>query len=286
MHDSILLSHGEPIHIALAGVGGNGSRMLSTLARIDHALQELGRAGLKVDAYDPDVVGVTNVGRQLYFKREVGQFKSVAMVQRVNMAWGTDWEAFAVEYEGQDHRCGVLGGSEFRQSYDMLITCVDSGQARLKIDKAVRAQTWGLKPRYWLDLGNKYDQGQVYLGQMPHTLSPGKTRLPTVLERFPACYEGSDPDDNAPSCSFAESLDRQDLLVNDLVCDWALQLLWRLFRHRQIDCAGYWVNLTAGMTLPIPITLVNQKDDPVDSGADRVMSMSASVERRLRAGAA
>jgi hypothetical protein len=41
--------------------------------------------------------------------------------------------------------------------------------------------------------------------------------------------------EDAPSCSAAESLKRQDLMVKKMVVTLAIDLLWRLFAERKTD---------------------------------------------------
>ena len=55
----------HPITIALVGAGGNGSLLLARLARLDHALFQMGHPGLHLTVFDGDTVQPSNVGRQL-----------------------------------------------------------------------------------------------------------------------------------------------------------------------------------------------------------------------------
>ena len=60
-------------------------------------------------------------------------------------------------------------------------------------------------------------------------------------------------EDNAPSCSLAEALERQDLFVNQTVTTFALQLLWKFIREGGLDIHGYFINLESGRVSPLPI---------------------------------
>ena len=44
--------HNGTVNIALVGVGGTGSLVLSGLVRLNHALRQLGHPGIEVKVYD------------------------------------------------------------------------------------------------------------------------------------------------------------------------------------------------------------------------------------------
>lgn len=248
------------VSVALVGVGGNGSQMLTGLARLDRAMRELGHpGGLDVVAYDPDTVSPANVGRQLYSPADVGLYKAGVLVHRVNLFYGLAWRAAPVRFE-----------ANVGKHHELLITCVDSAKSRRVIHRKL-AQEWHNGPTYWLDLGNRQKDGQVILGQ-PSALNAAKTttsaaflrgrmkeeakpasRLPTVIDLYPELLDESLVEDDAPSCSLAEALENQDLFINDHVSRWALQMLWELFRNGRIDYHGVLLNLESGEVNRIPV---------------------------------
>lgn len=63
--DNELLNPTNPLTINLIGAGGTGSQVLTALARMNHALIELGHAGFIVKLWDDDKVSEANLGRQL-----------------------------------------------------------------------------------------------------------------------------------------------------------------------------------------------------------------------------
>ena len=238
----------RPVDVALVGCGGNGSQMLTGLARLDRALRALGHPGFRVNVFDPDTVTEANVGRQLFYTADIGINKAVALVHRVNVAFGIHWCAMPSKW------------ALSTQLDQLLISCVDTRSARVEIDRDAR-RDMHFRP-YWLDLGNREADGQVVLGQWPDALSGKRPRaiegqvtqrLPTVLELFPEIRTTSDADDAAPSCSLAEALERQELFVNQAVATWALELLWRLFRFGRIEWHGAFVNLQSGRVNPLPV---------------------------------
>lgn len=232
------LFHGE-VRVALIGCGGNGAQMLTGLARLDRALRALGGHGLQVTAYDGDTVSTANVGRQLFYPSDVGANKAVTLVTRLNAGFGLSWHA-------KPQHATPQNGYHGRE--DLVITCVDSAAARTQIGGCLSHPDHN---PYWLDLGNRAEDGQVVLGQMHAT---GKQlRLPHVLDLFPEIAAGTILDDDVPSCSLAEALERQALFVNDAVVTQAKEILWRMFRTGQLEWHGAFINTRLGRVTPLAI---------------------------------
>lgn len=236
----------ERVSIALAGAGGNGSQMLSGLARLDAAIRALGHQGLDVTVYDPDLVSEANLGRQLFSRADVGRNKATVLVTRSNAWFGLQWES----------RERAFGGSSDREdNWQIVITCVDSARARLDIGKSLKV--YYTKPLYWMDLGNRSADGQVVLGIPAWNAKHAafEYRLPTVVELYPELRTSQKRLDrqNGPSCSLAQALERQELFVNQAVVTPALQLLWQIFRYGRTTWCGAFVNLATGRTAPLPV---------------------------------
>lgn len=240
----------ERVHVSLVGCGGNGSQMLSGLARLAIAMKALGHPGLHVVAYDGDSVSPANVGRQLFSPSDVGRNKATVLVHRLNSFFGLDW------YAEPEH----FGRTKGDNHTDVLISCVDTRETRAFL--GYHLERPGRHPFYWLDLGNRAADGQVILGvpawNKQHRRMFG--RLPTVVELFPEIKDYTraralDRADRQPSCSLAEALGRQELFINQHVCTWALQLLWQLFRHRSTTWHGAFINATTGRVTPLACDL-------------------------------
>jgi PRTRC genetic system ThiF family protein len=232
----------QAVRVDLIGAGGNGSQMLTALARIHVSWRALGHPeGLQVTLWDPDEVTVANVGRQMFAPTDIGQPKAHVLVNRVNAFWGLHWQARASDWKGTHA--------------SLLIGCVDSIKARREIHHQFRRCNIA---RYWLDLGNDAHTGQVVLGEStspygyPERLSKKNVPLPTVCELFPELLTRR-KEDNAPSCSLAGALARQDLFINQHVTTWAASLLWQLLHHGGIEHHGYFVNIQSGRVMPLKI---------------------------------
>ncbi len=227
--------------IALVGAGGNGSQMVSCLARMDRALRSLGLPPLSVTLYDPDTVSTSNVGRQLFYPDDVGLSKAVVLIHRANTGFGLDWRAVPAAYA--PNALYTPDGET-----DILITCVDTGAARAKIADALwqRADA----PCYWLDIGNEDATGQVWIGEFPRFLedcsASGRQRLTCINEVYPWFFDGTEPETNNPTCSLAEALASQDLFINDICTRMGAHLLYTLLRYAEIEHQGYWINLRDG----------------------------------------
>lgn len=229
------------IRILLVGCGGNGAQMLMGLAALNTALRAISSRSLHVTAIDDDIVSEANLGRQPFYACDIGHSKVRTLTERINIAHGLAWTA--VHGRAPD-AIGIDGA-------DIVISCVDTASARRALGEALsRANR---VPTYWMDLGNRATDGQFLIG-CPGTMSiEADGRLPTVLEAFPELADESVLEDDAPSCSVAEALDRQSLFVNRVVASHALALLFDLLGRGSIGHAGAFINLATGQTVPIPL---------------------------------
>ena len=240
---------GKRIKVYLIGVGGNGAQMATCLARLDIAMKALGHPhGLHVTAFDADRVSEANVGRQVYSRADIGQYKSVLTIHRLNQFYGLDWIAQPCRFE--DYR----SSSYLRPSADLLISCVDTRSARRTLHGMLFDS---YATGYWLDLGNTESTAQVVLGETRRTIHRAATaqspRLPCVTELFPELLDATQPDDNKPSCSVRMSLASQGLFINDVAVRHAAQLLYELFSNGRIQHHGVLVNLNSKRSGPIDI---------------------------------
>lgn len=227
----------RPWNVVVVGAGGTGSALLPSLARLHHAMVELGHpGGINCTVYDDDTVSEFNVGRQGFYPNDVGQYKATLLVNRLNLLMGTNWTAVPQRID-----------STISLRADMVIGCVDSRRARHAIVQAAKRGS----VRYYLDCGNETDRGQVILGEFG---KPRHDRLPHVGDLFPDMLNArNDKGDDTPSCSMADALRKQSLVINQAISVQAFNLLWSLFRKRGLAFSAVFVNLATGRTNPVPI---------------------------------
>jgi sulfur-carrier protein adenylyltransferase/sulfurtransferase len=226
--------------VVVVGCGGTGSALIGGLPFLHQALMAAGHPGLQVIVADGDRISATNCVRQPFSESEIGLFKSTVLVNRLNLFWRLKWQA-STEYVTRK-----------TQGYaDILISCVDTRTARFEIIRSPLFKECA----YWLDIGNTADGGQFVLGQ-PKNNRNRKTphRLPTVAELFPEIVQPAlDKDDDLPSCSALESLERQEPFINQTLAYNALAMLTRLFRHGEITYHGGFVSLRMGRAAPLRV---------------------------------
>lgn len=246
--DQALIGAVNPISVNLIGAGGTGSKVLSGLMDMNHCLTVLGHAGVDVRVWDDDTVEEANVGRQKFALSEVGLHKSVALVNRANRWSGTRWKAETRRFEMD--RNGALPD---HARATIFISCVDSVDARFGIAEMLDRMTGGKndrdRPRYWMDFGNSHSSGQVILSTVGEIVQPDSKKydpvadLPYVTKEFGDLLRASEDADDTPTCSLAESLEKQDLYINSSLASMGCSLLWNMFRYGMVENRGFFHHL-------------------------------------------
>ena len=255
--ENALINPTNPVTVNLIGAGGTGSQVLTALARMNHALTELNHAGLSVRLWDDDVITEANLGRQLFAESELELYKSVALINRVNRFFGTNWKAETQKFEKNG-----LGKLKSNMKSEIYISCVDSVKSRfdiaeilneLKIDKGYYRN----QCKYWIDFGNSQFTGQVLLSTIGNIKQPNSEKyetvenLPFITEEFGELLKISEAEDNTPSCSLAEALEKQDLFINSSLAQMGSSLLWSLFSNGLTENRGFFLNLKNFHSKPI-----------------------------------
>ena len=171
---------------------------------------------------------------------ETGHYKSVVLVNRLNLFWNLGWEALP------EH----MSGKEPLDRTDVIIGCVDTRPSRAVI--CDRTSRWSAVA-YIVDIGNTLDSGQFILGEPLNQVNRrSRTRLRTTFELYPESTASRLDDDGLPSCS-AAALERQEPFVNQVLAQHALALLARLFRYGKINYHGGFFNLQSGCAARLPV---------------------------------
>jgi len=251
-----LLQPYNPVTVNLIGAGGTGGQVLTALARMNHALIALDHPGLMVRLWDDDKVDIANLGRQLFTTAELGQFKSVTLMNRINRFFGTNWKAETARYDN-----GLT--DDEKANATITITCVDTAKSRFEIAwilTALAKRHYGRnRVQYWLDFGNSRTSGQVVLSSLDKIKQPASElyrpveKLPLVTDEFKELLMQSEQGDDTPSCSLAEALTKQDLFINSALANCGASLLWQLFREGILFNRGFFLNLKDFKTQPLKV---------------------------------
>lgn len=234
------------VSVLLVGAGGTGSRILEKLVNLHRAMIAKGHpAGIHVTVVDDDTVSDANIGRQAFYPSDIGSYKADVLVNRANMALAdVCW----------DSRLERITTQSNLSTYDIVIGAVDNRKARLGILRSLENRSdHGV---LWLDTGNRANDGQVILGEVPSRKRKLDKvgRLPHVAEFYPEMVDpATESQDDTPSCSLAEALEKQNLLINAVVADMAVNLLWKLFTEGQLTVQGVFLNLDSMMVSPLRI---------------------------------
>jgi PRTRC genetic system ThiF family protein len=106
-----------------------------------------------VTLIDGDRISPTNCVRQPFAEGEIGLFKAVVLMNRLNLFWGLDWDAVPRH---------LTGSADLPEPPGILIGCVDSRTARATIARIVTDTSSATG--YCMDIGNSADSGQFVLG--------------------------------------------------------------------------------------------------------------------------
>lgn len=243
--DNSLINPTNPVTVNLIGAGGTGSKVLTALTEMNHSLTEMEHPGLQVRLWDDDMITSANLGRQRFAESEKGLYKSVALINRCNRWAGTNWKAETQKFAWERENFYPENVEA-----NIYISCVDNVSARFEIAdilKHKRQHNSSLK--YWLDFGNTKDKGQVILSTIGNIRQPKSEKyepvenLPFITDEFGDLLKQSEQEDNTPSCSLEEALQKQDLFINASLAQMGCSLLWNLFRYGLTPYRGFFHNL-------------------------------------------
>jgi PRTRC genetic system ThiF family protein len=230
------------VRVLVVGCGGTGSVIAGGLPYLDLSMRAQGHPyGLRVTVMDGDTISPVNSVRQPFSRAEIGLYKAIVLVNRLNIFWGLDWDAVP-ENLTESHQI---------QQMDVVIGCVDTRAARAVIEHRT---TRSSAVHYAMDIGNSESSGQFILGEPLNAVNRrSRTRLRTAAELFPEITDATFDNDGQPSCSAIEALSRQECFVNAVLAQHALALLARLFRYGEISYHGAFVDVATSRAVPLAI---------------------------------
>lgn len=166
--------------IWIIGCGGNGSHLVSDVARLISTLDK----NISIILVDGDIVEEKNLIRQHFTQADIGENKAKVLAGRYSAAYGVDI-GYHTEYLTEENAPQILSHISKPQ---LFITCTDN----LKSRQVVATQ----KGDMWIDLGNEDRSGQVTFSSLkkkPYRstlfLSGTSFPTPTVFELFPEMEE-------------------------------------------------------------------------------------------------
>lgn len=115
-------------------------------------------------------------------------------------------------------------------------------------------------PLYWMDCGNGKDFGQVFIGTLSKIRQPKDRSLNTTptLKSVVDVYGNLNEYNNGEiqgieSCSFLDSILKQDLFINDEIALTAAKMLRKLLKSPYIESNGAIVNQSLFKVQPFSI---------------------------------
>lgn len=257
--DEGLMNPVNPIRINVIGAGGTGSKFMTALMEINHSLTELGHPGLQVHLWDDDIITSANIGRQRFAESERGLYKSVAIINRLNRWSGTNWKAETQKFQRDED-----GNIPNNAGASMYVSCTDTVASRFEIAEIITQLSIQYsyrrdRAKYWLDIGNTKYTGQIILSTVGAIKQPDSKkfqtfdRLPSIIDEYGELMTEVEAQDDTPSCSMAESLQKQDLFINASLAQMGASLLWNLFLFGMTENRGFFHNLKNFHTQPITV---------------------------------
>lgn len=230
----------------MAGCGGTGSQAAEPVARLVYTLNDIDRpTGLTFADFDR--VEEKNIGRQLFVRSELYQYKSSALATRYGHAFGLPIEAFV----------GPIG--QYKPNLDrdtlvILLGCVDKYTGRRELAHLLATNPYGATQVVWVDCGNLRSSGKVYCGTTNNVerlrnsfpVPRAATELPSVALLQPALLEpeaDAEPDRSNLSCAELVNLRIQSLHVNKMAATIAAEYLTQLLLEHNLKTFATYFNM-------------------------------------------
>lgn len=232
------------INVLLYGVGATGTQVMDILAQIHGAALDSRHPGISLTAIDGDKVTEANMFRQRFGPSDLGEYKASLLVHRYNLFYGFDWQDVPRFCTVDRHGRAEIPFSEA----DLIISCVDTAALRVAIAQGGAAED---SQALWLDFGNTEHRGQVVLGHLSPRAKKDEIYLPNIFDLRPELATMKDT--KRQSCSLAEALSQQELLVNRAVALQGMQILMNLLQHGKLTIHGAFIETRECRSRPLYI---------------------------------
>lgn len=260
-------------HILIVGLGGTGSQLARSIARMIYDMRSRRLATPELSFIDPDAVSMKNVGRQMFAAADVGHNKAEVLARRFNAALGLEISWLPESFDADRH----IGTESWQGRSFLVCGAVDNHLARRALAKRDGV--------LWIDCGNHFSAGQVVIGttkdrlvvrkELKHAKSSAEINvLPNAAALFPALLEPEATTEPEVSCADLVALGEQHLLINDLIAGVAAGYVYKLLHRQPITTFISYVDLDLMNVRSVPITAENL----------RPFLQPARVDREERAG--
>ena len=280
----VILPETAVTQIVQVGVGGTGSWLAYSLARLVYHARQKGQA-VSLMLVDPDIIEPANVGRQAFGVASVGSYKAEDIAWRLNLALGLDITAVTAPFQTSLVAQWLNQPAYRPQTRLLLVGCVDNYQARRTLAKVVatangqarstssgqarstssgQARSTGSGQVWAVDCGNGRFNGQVLVGNLTDLSQLTVDELgvcnglPSPYLQEPGLLEPDPVDETPLSCADLTLREEQSLLINSQVAAVAAQYVYDLVIRRTLWQYATYLNLeppTMSSRLLTPATL-------------------------------
>ncbi len=245
----LLLRETETCRIILVGLGGTGSHLAWSLARLAVHARDKG-IELKITFIDHDHVEHKNVGRQCFYPHQIGQNKAETLAWQLNAAYGLAITAVSHPFTHPNSQKWRLFQSTTNDQ-TLLIGAVDNHVARQAMADVVAKY-----PRlWWLDCGNAEFSGQILIGNAAEPIQPPEMGLchdlPAPHLQAPELLQ-PDAENNNLSCADLTLREEQSFFVNQMAASIASQTIYQFALQRELTSFATQFNL-------MPPTMTTQR---------------------------
>jgi sulfur-carrier protein adenylyltransferase/sulfurtransferase len=217
----------QQVRVLVAGTGDLGIVSVTLLPYLHRSLLCSGHpGGLEVTVLDGDSVSHGCRRTQPFRDADVGEPKSVVIVERINALWGLEWLAGADDLVSADQLAGV----------HVLLGCAATARKRAALAEC--SAEGGLD--YWLDLTTHPQGAQFVLGEPLNQRNyPSRARLRVVSELFPETIRHAfDVANESASDDPRDPRHGAEAFFANVAASHALMLLSRLLRKGSVSHQG------------------------------------------------